>query len=129
MQRLRGTERPLRPEQTRTPRRLAPGDRSVHRDAEKGAAICDRNADVTGSSDSRGDSPQRLVAQGYDAISEGYLSRFGASLVRAHWLRRLVDLTRADDRILDLGCGPGVPVFSTLLDHGRQVVGVDGSRR
>ena len=84
---------------------------------------------MTGSSDSRGHSPQRLVAQGYDAISEGYLSRFGASLVRAHWLRRLVDLTRADDRILDLGCGPGVPVFSTLLDHGRQVVGVDGSRR
>jgi SAM-dependent methyltransferase len=69
------------------------------------------------------------VAQGYDTISEAYLSRFGASRVRAHWLRRLIDLTQAGERILDLGCGPGVPVVSTLVDHGRQVVGVDGSRR
>jgi SAM-dependent methyltransferase len=84
---------------------------------------------LTDSSDTMGDSPQQLVADGYDAISEAYLSRFGASQVRAHWLRRLVDLTQPGDRILDLGCGPGVPVASTLVDHGRQVVGVDGSRR
>ena len=85
--------------------------------------------DLSNSSDTTGSSPQRLVADGYDAISEAYLSRFGASQVRAHWLRQLIDLTYADDRILDLGCGPGVPVASTLVDHGRHVVGVDGSRR
>ena len=82
---------------------------------------------MSDSSDTTEDSPQRLVAKGYDAISEAYLSRFGASAVRAHWLRRLIDLTQAGDRILDLGCGPGVPVASTLVDEGRQVVGVDGS--
>jgi len=78
--------------------------------------------------DRTGNSPQRLVAQGYDAISNDYLDRFGASRVRAHWLQRLLDLTQAGDRILDLGCGPGIPVAATLVDHGRQVVGVDSSR-
>jgi SAM-dependent methyltransferase len=73
--------------------------------------------------------PRRIVADGYDQISHSYLSRFGDSGVRAAWLRRLIDLTSQGDRILDLGCGPGIPVASALTASGRRVVGVDGSAR
>ena len=74
-------------------------------------------------------SPQRTVADGYDQISRSYLDRFGASNVRRQWLLKLLDLTSPGDKILDLGCGPGIPVASKLVESGRRVLGVDGSPR
>jgi SAM-dependent methyltransferase len=71
--------------------------------------------------------PKRLVASGYDGITDRYLARFGASMVRDHWLAELLKRLPTRGRVLDLGCGAGVPVASALAAAGHMVVGVDGS--
>jgi len=72
--------------------------------------------------------PHRLVGAGYDDIADAYLERFGASAVRQKWLDRLTDDLPADGgRVLDLGCGAGIPVARNLAALGHHVVGVDGS--
>lgn len=71
---------------------------------------------------------KRLVATAYDVIADTYLERFGVSSVRQKWLRRLVEaLPPRAGRVLDLGCGAGVPVAMELASAGHSVVGVDGS--
>lgn len=70
-----------------------------------------------------------LVANGYDVIAETYLERPGRSAVRDRWLRELVARLPSGARVLDLGCGPGVPVARELAARGFRVVGVDGSAR
>jgi cyclopropane fatty-acyl-phospholipid synthase-like methyltransferase len=71
--------------------------------------------------------PKKLVAAGYDRIADAYLDRFGISAVRQKWFDRLVACLPRDGRILDLGCGAGVPVARDLTSLGHSVVGVDGS--
>jgi SAM-dependent methyltransferase len=74
---------------------------------------------------------RRLVATGYDQIAEEYLARYGRSSVRDRWLSeltaRLSEHRRA--RLLDLGCGAGVPVARHLVALGHYVLGVDSSAR
>jgi SAM-dependent methyltransferase len=69
---------------------------------------------------------QRLVA-GYDQIAGAYLERFEVSAVRQKWLHRLIERLPARARVLDLGCGAGIPVARELVTLGHCVVGVDGS--
>jgi len=69
------------------------------------------------------------VACGYDAIADVYLTRYGTSAVRDRWLRRLLELLPPRARVLDLGCGAGLPVAKELSAHGVAVVGVDRSGR
>jgi SAM-dependent methyltransferase len=72
--------------------------------------------------------PKHLVAAGYDRIADAYLERFGVSAVRQKWLGRLVaSLPASGGRVLDLGCGAGIPVARELARHGHSVVGIDGS--
>lgn len=72
--------------------------------------------------------PKQLVAAGYDQIADIYLERFGESVVRSEWLGRLVEnLPATSGRVLDLGCGAGIPVARDLVTLGHIVVGVDGS--
>jgi SAM-dependent methyltransferase len=71
--------------------------------------------------------PRRLVATGYDRIADAYLDRFEHSSVRKKWLRRLIESLPSSGRVLDLGCGAGVPVARELAALGHCVVGVDGS--
>ena len=73
--------------------------------------------------------PKSLVASGYDLMAEAYLQRHGRSEVRSHWLRELIGLLPGQTRVLDLGCGAGVPVARELTAGGFQVVGVDLSAR
>lgn len=75
------------------------------------------------------DNPKSLVTSGYDIIAEAYLERYGRSEVRDRWLRELIERLPSGARVLDLGCGPGVPVARELTKRGFQVVGVDGSAR
>lgn len=70
----------------------------------------------------------RMVAAGYDRLADAYLDRFGLSAVRQHWLNRLVAaLPKKGSRVLDLGCGAGIPVARDLALLGHDVVGIDGS--
>lgn len=72
--------------------------------------------------------PKHLVAAGYDDVADAYLERFGVSAVRQKWLGRLIDSLPADgSRVLDLGCGAGIPVARDLAALGHAVIGVDAS--
>ena len=71
---------------------------------------------------------QHLVSSGYDLVADAYLERFGVSTVRQRWVARLLGgLPSSGGRVLDLGCGAGVPVARDLAAAGHTVVGVDGS--
>lgn len=73
---------------------------------------------------------QRLVAAGYDDLADTYLEHFGFSTVRQKWVGHLIESLPANGgRILDLGCGAGIPVARDLAALGHSVVGVDGSEQ
>jgi 2-polyprenyl-3-methyl-5-hydroxy-6-metoxy-1,4-benzoquinol methylase len=73
------------------------------------------------------DDPKSLVARGYDILAHAYLERYGRSRIRDRWLGELIARLPAAARILDIGCGAGVPVARELAAHGFDVIGVDGS--
>ena len=73
---------------------------------------------------SKADSRKAIVASGYDAIAERYLERTGGAEVRNYYLRLFYDLVPVGGRVLDLGCGAGVPVAKKLAER-TSVVGVD----
>jgi SAM-dependent methyltransferase len=102
----------------------APGQRPVA--ADDGAA--DRARDRA--------RQRALVQRGYDLVSHAYRSDDG----RAHpasgedsgryqeWIDDLAALLPARARVVDLGCGNGVPGTLALTGHGLNVLGVDFSR-
>lgn len=71
------------------------------------------------------DDPKALVRAGYDALSLRYraddaeVGRYGP------WLARLLGQLPAHGRVLDLGCGCGVPMARELVAAGHEVTGVD----
>jgi SAM-dependent methyltransferase len=76
-----------------------------------------------------------LVRRGYDAISVAYRSDDGAAAASsaedlgryADWIQELAGLLPAGGRVVDLGCGAGIPATRELTDRGLQVLGVDFS--
>jgi cyclopropane fatty-acyl-phospholipid synthase-like methyltransferase len=73
------------------------------------------------------DDHKKLVAAGYDRIGDTYLDRFGVSEVRSRKLAELKKGLSPGARVLDLGCGAGLPVARDLTTDGFRVTGVDGS--
>src|SRR5207248_8510336 len=72
-----------------------------------------------------------LVAGGYNAIAEPYLRYAAASDThpRRDWLAELLDRLAPRSRVLELGCGPGVPTARDIAAAGHHLVGVDISAR
>jgi len=74
-----------------------------------------------------------LVRRGYDAVSHAYRSDLGESsrdgaettATYAGWIGELVAPLPAGARVLDIGCGAGVPADRLLVDAGMDVTGVD----
>jgi cyclopropane fatty-acyl-phospholipid synthase-like methyltransferase len=65
-----------------------------------------------------------LVKKGYNQIASNYLKnrdRFES----ISYLRRLTKYLKPGAKILDLGCGAGLPVDKFLIDKGFDVIGVD----
>lgn len=63
----------------------------------------------------------------YDRAAKVFAAERGQSLVERRWLDRALAHTTGR-RVLDLGCGPGKPIATYLMDRRCQVTGVDGSR-
>jgi cyclopropane fatty-acyl-phospholipid synthase-like methyltransferase len=76
---------------------------------------------------------RELVRSGYDAISTAYRDDRGQSnpsstedtAAYGTWLEELAVLLPHSARVLDLGCGAGVPATRLLVDRGFDVTGVD----
>ena len=80
------------------------------------------------------DRDPQAEARGAAAIADIYerhAVRFDArrrsakTFMEAGWMARFLALAAPEGRILDLGCGSGYPIAALLIDHGRQVEGVD----
>jgi cyclopropane fatty-acyl-phospholipid synthase-like methyltransferase len=76
---------------------------------------------------------RELVRSGYDAISMAYRDDLGCAnpsgaedtAAYKTWLDELAGLLPDAARVLDLGCGAGVPASRILVDLGLEVTGVD----
>ena len=67
----------------------------------------------------------------YDEIAEDWASaRADLQLPRddRELLERFVDTLPQSPKVLDLGCGTGIPIADLLVDRGADVVGVDRSK-
>lgn len=70
-----------------------------------------------------------IVRDGYNRMAESYLaSKDRDDPILLSYLNRLATLLPAEARVLDLGCGAGVPATQWLAERYR-VVGVDLSER
>jgi SAM-dependent methyltransferase len=78
---------------------------------------------------------RNLVRRGYDAVSFAYRSDDGAASPSsaedvsryAGWVAELAGRLPAGARVLDLGCGAGIPGTRALTGHGLRVIGADFS--
>ena len=76
-----------------------------------------------------------FVQRGYDAISVAYRSDDGDAAAASaedvsrysDWVAELAGLLQPGARVVDLGCGAGIPATRELASHGLQVLGVDFS--
>ncbi|KAK4135289.1 methyltransferase type 11 [Trichocladium antarcticum] len=77
-----------------------------------------------------GDTPKEIVEQAYDYIADWYLGWVdGQRSPRERYADKVLDNAPASPRILELGCGPGIPITRMLLDRGAQVVANDISSK
>lgn len=69
--------------------------------------------------------PTEIVRRGYDAISHRYRQDDESPAEYLDWLAALRDRLPERARVLDLGCGNGIPVTKALAAAGHQVTGLD----
>lgn len=73
--------------------------------------------------------PPEIVARGYDVVAEDYARLEGAiEWPRMRWLRKVLADLAPGSRVLDLGCGSGIPADREIAKE-HDVVGVDVSAR
>lgn len=68
-----------------------------------------------------------LVARGYDRIADAYLAWSSDPALRLRQLEMLAARLAPGSRVLELGCGAGVPVARQMASLGYLVTGVDVS--
>lgn len=67
-----------------------------------------------------------LIRKGYNRIAPQY-ARKRETLRSGKYLTKFLQLLPAQSLVLDIGCGDGVPVDSTLIKHDHLVIGIDTS--
>jgi SAM-dependent methyltransferase len=71
---------------------------------------------------------ERLVGDGYDRVAGAYARLEGeAPWPRGRWVEELLARLPEPSRVLDLGCGSGIPVLRALVERGHAALGVDVS--
>jgi SAM-dependent methyltransferase len=68
-----------------------------------------------------------IVRRGYDALSARYRADDAGAGQYGPWIAELLATLSSESRVLDLGCGCGVPVSRDLSARGHIVTGVDVS--
>jgi SAM-dependent methyltransferase len=68
-----------------------------------------------------------VVRRGYDALSHTYEDAFPTGTKYRPWLTDLLGRLTPGSRVVDLGCGVGLPTAATLAEAGHRVTGVDFS--
>lgn len=68
-----------------------------------------------------------IVRRGYDALSTRYRADDAGAGEYGPWIAELLATLSGESRVLDLGCGCGVPVSRDLSARGHVVTGVDVS--
>lgn len=71
-------------------------------------------------------------SNGYEAISKEFLAHRGNGATRSNAIgvkevRKWARTLPRGSRVIDLGCGPGVPITVVLVEEGLQVFGVDAA--
>lgn len=62
----------------------------------------------------------------YDRVAREFAQSRDGTLFERRWLDRAMNYTTGR-RVLDLGCGPGVPIARYLTDRRAEITGVDGA--
>jgi SAM-dependent methyltransferase len=75
------------------------------------------------------DARKKIVRDAYDAIAERYLAWSAPSAVRARYLEKLLTLLPPSAKVLELGCGAGLPTTKALTEHAAHVTAIDISPR
>ncbi|KAH7374225.1 putative O-methyltransferase [Cadophora sp. MPI-SDFR-AT-0126] len=76
------------------------------------------------------EAPEDIVEHAYDQIAEWYLEWvLNDNSPRQTYTEKLLDKLPPSPCLLELGCGPGVPVLNMLLEHGAQVTANDISTK
>ncbi|OBT76520.1 hypothetical protein VF21_05366 [Pseudogymnoascus sp. 05NY08] len=76
------------------------------------------------------EAPEDIVKHAYDHISQWYLKWVESDeSPREIYINKFLDKLPPSPCVLELGCGPGVPVLDMLLDHGAQVTANDISAK
>ena len=72
---------------------------------------------------------RQIVRRGYEQGDySAAFQRYGPpSAMERHYLDRLLVLSPPTPKILDLGCGTGLPIDKYLADHGADLTGIDSS--
>jgi SAM-dependent methyltransferase len=71
------------------------------------------------------DDPVETVRRGYDALSLRYRADDDTRGPYAPWIDELLRVLEPGSRVLDIGCGNGVPVARDLATAGHRVTGVN----
>jgi SAM-dependent methyltransferase len=71
-------------------------------------------------------------SSGYESVADEFLARRGcrrtrSSAIGVTQVRKWAKTLAPGSSVLDLGCGPGFPVTSVLVEEGLEVFAVDGS--
>ena len=72
------------------------------------------------------------LSKGYESISAEFLARRGCSATRSNAIgvkevRQWAKTLPGGSSVIDLGCGPGIPITAVLLEEGLQVFAVDAA--
>ncbi|MBK5113973.1 MAG: class I SAM-dependent methyltransferase [Candidatus Heimdallarchaeota archaeon] len=71
---------------------------------------------------------KRIVREGYNQVAEKYLERRNEDLEEMKFLPEFSSLIKQDGKVLDAGCGGGLP-FTKYLSDRFDVVGIDISEK
>jgi SAM-dependent methyltransferase len=66
-------------------------------------------------------------ADGYEAVAQGFMASRSRSTIGRSTVAAWAGTLTPGAAVLDLGCGHGVPISQTLIDHGLSVYGVEAS--